>query len=310
VFQSIFVVLGVLIIVFVLFKLEGPQALARSIDQTPRASPGQLAQIIREYGYNLPIWDQLWHEILNYAQGNFGRSPATNQSVSALIRVALPRSLLLVGMSIVFALIIAIPLGIFQTVRRNKPSDYSLTALSFIFYATPAFLLGTLLQLVFEDTWHIFTPISQTESVVQIGTDWRQITPVMLTLSALTVAAFSRYMRSSMMDALTEDYVRTAKAKGAGQGRVLFRHAFRNALIPIITLLGLSLPAIAGGAVITETVFNYPGMGFLTFQAANSNQVQVVIGTTVVATALTVIGSLAADILYAVADPRIRYASR
>ena len=129
----------------------------------------------------------------------------------------------------------------------------------------------------------------------------------MLTLSSTTVAAFSRYMRSSMMDSLAEDYIRTARAKGAGRMRVLFRHAFRNALLPMITLLGLSLPAIAGGAVLTETVFNYPGMGLLVYTSAMNNDVQVVVATTVVATLLTVVGSLLADILYAVVDPRIRY---
>jgi peptide/nickel transport system permease protein len=108
---------------------------------------------------------------------------------------------------------------------------------------------------------------------------------------------------------LAEDYVRTARAKGAGEGRVLFRHAFRNALIPIITLLGLSLPTIAGGAVIVETVFNYPGMGLLTTSAALTSDVPVVVGTTIVTTVLTVAGSLLADIMYAIADPRIRYAS-
>jgi len=261
------------------------------------------------FGTNLPLWDQFWRELVNYSHLDFGRSN-TNQSVRSLIGTDMPRSLVLVGVSIIFSLIIAIPLGVFQTVRRNRPSDYSLTGLSFIFYAMPPFVLVTVLILLFEETWHVMSPISQTESVWQIAGNWRQITLPVLTLSAVTVAAFSRYMRSSMMDALTEDYVRTARAKGAGPGRVLFRHAFRNALIPIITLLGLSLPAIAGGAVITETVFNYPGMGYLTFISATSNQVQVVVGTTVVATVLTVIGSLVADILYAVADPRIRYASR
>lgn len=224
------------------------------------------------------------------------------------IKVALPRSLLLVGMSLVLSVIVAVPLGVFQTVRRNKPSDYVITAFTFIFYAMPAFLLGTLVLLIFESHWHIFQPISETESVAQIATNFRQITPVVVTLAAITIASFSRYMRSSMMDALTQDYVRTARAKGASQQRVLYRHAFRNAVIPIITLLGLSLPAVAGGAVITETVFNYPGMGLLTYQAATSNQVQVVVGTTIVFTILTVAGSLLADILYAVADPRIRYA--
>ena len=125
----------------------------------------------------------------------------------------------------------------------------------------------------------------------------------MLSLAALTIAAFSRYMRSSMMEAMTEDYVRTAKAKGASQRRVLYRHALRNALIPLITLLGLSIPGIVGGALITETVFNFPGMGLLTTQAAINNDVPLLLGTTFVAALATVAGSLLADILYAIVDP-------
>ncbi len=302
--------LGTLVIVYALFHIEGAQALARSIYVSPRATPVEINYVIKEYGFNRPIWVQLWREIVNYAHLDFGRNPTTNQSVRSLIGQYLPRSLLLVGMSTLFALIIAVPLGVFQTVRRNKPSDYFFTGLTFVLYATPAFVLGILLQWGFEQHWHIFEPPNDFEGVWQLASNWRQITLPVITLSALTIAAFSRYMRSSRRDAMTEDYVRTARAKGASRSRVLFRHAFRNALIPIITLLGLSVPAIAGGAVITETVFNYQGMGWLTATSAENNQVQVVVGTTVVFTVLTVIGSLAADILYAVADPRIRYAKK
>jgi peptide/nickel transport system permease protein len=307
VLQSVLVVLGALLITFVLFHLEGAQALARSIYTSPRASQTQINSVIQLYGFNLPVWDQFWHEIVRYVHLDFGKSPDTGQTVTSEISTALPRSLVLIGESTVFAIALALPLGVFQTVRRNKFSDYALTGLTFLFYAMPAFLLGELMILIFIVHLHWFGLINQSESISQVATS-RNIIPPVLTLSAVTVASFSRYMRSSMMDAMTEDYVRTARAKGAGQSRVLFRHAFRNALIPIITLLGLSLPAIAGGAVITESVFNYPGMGFLTAVAAQSNQVEVVVGTTVVATVLTVAGSLLADVFYVIADPRIRYA--
>lgn len=305
--QSILVILGTLLITFVLFHLEGAQALARSIYTSPRASQAQIESVIKLYGFDLPVWDQFWREIVRYVHLDFGKSPTSGQTVLELIKTDLPRSLILIGESTIFAVAVALPLGVFQTVRRNRFEDYALTGIAFVFYAMPAFLLGSLMILIFIVHLHWFGLISQTQSVWSVATS-RNVIPPLLTLSAVTVAAFSRYMRSSMMDALTEDYVRTAKAKGAGQGRVLFRHAFRNALIPIITLLGLSLPAIAGGAVITETVFNYPGMGFLTAQAATNNEVEVVVGTTVVAVVLTVAGSLIADILYVVADPRIRYA--
>lgn len=306
-FQAILVVFGVLLIVFVLYQLLGPEALARSILSTPKASQAQLNRIIRQYGFNLPFYDQLWQEVVRYAHLDFGRSPDTNLPVITEISVALPRSLVLIGISLVVAIGLALPLGMFQTVRRNKPSDYTLTTVAFIFYAMPDYVLGVILLLVFEDHFHVFTPISQSESPWQLALNWRQMTGPVITLSVTTIAAFSRYMRSAMMDALTQDYIRTAQSKGASELRVLFRHAFRNAMLPIITLLGLSLPAIAAGAVITETVFNYPGMGLLTVVSANANDVQTVVGTTVVFTLLTTIGSLVADVLYAVADPRIRY---
>ena len=180
--------------------------------------------------------------------------------------------------------------------------------MAFIFYATPPFVLGPLLVLFLAVDNHIFLPyVPPGDSIGQLATDWHAMVLPVFTLAAVTIAAFSRYMRSSMMDAMTQDYVRTARAKGASRSRVLFRHAFRNALIPIITLLGLSIPAIVSGAVITETVFNYPGMGFLTTRAAEQFDLGTVVGTTVVASIATVVGSLVADILYAVADPRIRY---
>lgn len=308
VFQSIFVVLFVLFIVFYLFHLEGPEALARSIDATPRASQSQLNAVIRIYGFNKPIWTQMWILLDQYCHLNFGRSAAANQQASTLIATDLPRSLLLIGMSTMFALIVAIPLGVYQVVRRNRPDDYVATGFAFVLYAAPDYLIGVLLVLVFAEHWHIFAPtISQSESIWRIATSWKQMTLPIFTLASTTVAAFSRYMRSSMMDSLAEDYIRTARAKGAGRLRVLFRHAFRNALLPMITLFGLTLPAIAGGAVLTETVFNYPGMGLLVYTSANNNDVQVVVATTVIATVLTVVGSLLADILYAVVDPRIRY---
>ena len=137
--------------------------------------------------------------------------------------------------------------------------------------------------------------------------DWRDLTLPVLTLALVTIALFSRYMRSAVLDNLSEDYVRTAKAKGASQRRVLWRHVMRNSLIPIATLLGLSLPAIISGALITESVFNYPGMGYLFYQSAQKQDYPVMLGFIVVVAIATVIGSLLADIAYAVLDPRVRY---
>ncbi|MGD0983593.1 MAG: ABC transporter permease [Acidimicrobiales bacterium] len=306
-FQAVVVVFGVILIVFGLFHLESTTVIAKAIIG-PRASAAQVQSVIRQLGLNRPLYYQVWRLIDNYAHFDFGTSYQFNSPVRALILAALPKTLLLVGTSTAFALLVAIPLGVFQTVRRNKPSDYALTSMAFIFYATPPFVLGPLLVLFLAVDHHVFLPyVPPGDSIGQLATDWHAMVLPVFTLAAVTIAAFSRYMRSSMMDAMTQDYVRTARAKGASRSRVLFRHAFRNALIPIITLLGLSIPAIVSGAVITETVFNYPGMGFLTTRAAEQFDLGTVVGTTVVASIATVLGSLVADILYAVADPRIRY---
>lgn len=307
--QAILVMILVLLLVFALGHLI-PGGAARAA-LGPRASRVAIHQFNVDNGYTLPLYRQFWRYIYELLPPrlNLGYSYHYNQGVSTVIGEFLPKTLVLVGISTLLALIVAIPLGILQVIRRNKPVDYALTGLSFIFYAMPAFLLGTLLILYFGVDLHWFsTEAPQASTVVGILKDPRGLVLPELTLAAVTIASFSRYMRSSMMEAMTEDYVRTARAKGASPPRVLFIHALRNALIPIITLLGLSIPGIVSGALLTETVFNFPGMGLLTYKAAINTDIPLLLGTTVVATIATVVGSLLADILYAIVDPRIRYA--
>jgi peptide/nickel transport system permease protein len=306
--QAIVVVFGVTLLVFLLSHVIPGGAARAALGQ--RATAFQIHQFNRINGYDLPIWEQFYRYCKDLVlHVDLGYSYKRNQPVASLVEEDLPKTLVLVGISTVFAVLAAIPLGVLQVVRRNKPVDYVLTSVAFVGYSMPAFLLGQLLILYFAIDLHWFsTEAPQASSVRGILADPRDLVLPVLSLSAITIAAFSRYMRSSMMEALAEDYVRTARAKGAGEGRVLFRHALRNALIPIITLLGLSLPGIVGGAVITETVFNFPGMGLLTTQAAFNDDVPLLLGTTFVAAVATVAGSLLADILYAVVDPRVRYA--
>jgi peptide/nickel transport system permease protein len=307
--QAIIVILGVILITFILARLI-PGGEARAVLGT-KATDSGIARFNRLNGLDLPIWDQFWQYLEGiFAHLNLGYSYKYNQGVRQVIGERLPKTLTLVGFSVLIALVIAIPLGILQVVRRNKPIDYALTGTSFFLYAMPDFLIGTLLIIWFSFDLHWF-PVSPPDdaSAWAIVTDPRAFVLPIITLAATTIASFSRYMRSSMMDALAEDFVRTARAKGASNRRVLYGHALRNALIPLITLLGLSLPAIVSGALITETVFNYPGMGLLTVQSAFNDDIPTVLGTTLVITVATVIGSLLADILYAVADPRIRLGS-
>ena len=306
--QAIVVVFGVVLLTFILTKIV-PGGAARAA-LGPKATPLQIQTYNNAHHYNVSIYQQFWIYIWDIVRhGYLGYSDKYNQSVRSLIQGRLPKTLVLVGISTIFALLVSIPLGILQVVRRNKPIDYFLTGASFVGYAMPAFLLGELLILWFalDLQWFPFEA-PQASSVWGILSDPQALVLPVVSLAVLTIAGFSRYMRSSMMEALTEDYIRTARAKGAGPRRVLYRHALRNALIPIITLLGLTLPAIVGGAIITETVFNYPGMGLLTTNAATQNDIPLLIGTTFVAAIATVVGTLIADLLYAVVDPRVRYA--
>jgi peptide/nickel transport system permease protein len=309
VLQALIVIVIVLLLVFFLAHII-PGGAARAA-LGPRASEQAIRQFNHENNYDRPLIVQfllylknlVWHHYLGY-------SYHFNQGVSAIIAERLPKTLVLLGLSTIVALIIAIPLGILQVVRRNKPVDYVLTGASFVFYAMPSFLLGSLLILYFAVDIPLFSvEAPQGQTVGAILSDPRGLVLPVITLAAITIASFSRYMRSSMMETMTEDYVRTARAKGARSHRVLFVHALRNALIPIITLLGLSIPAIVSGAVIVETVFNYPGMGLLTYQAALNTDIPLLLGTAFVATLATVVGSFLADVMYATVDPRIRYAS-
>ncbi|HUY62061.1 MAG TPA: ABC transporter permease [Candidatus Dormibacteraeota bacterium] len=305
VLQAGVVLFGVSIIVFILLHLL-PGGPARAV-LGPRANQVQILAFEREYGLLKPLPLQYLAWANQLIHGNLGFSFKQNQTVDALLGENLPRTALLVGVATLLALLIAVPLGIYQAVRRNRPDDYVLTGASFLFYSMPTFFLGIILIILFSDTFPIL-PSTGPQSTASL---WSQIPNLILpiaTLCLVTLALFSRYMRSSMLENMVQDYVRTARAKGVSDRGVLFKHVLRNALIPIVTLIGLSLPGILSGALVTESLFNYPGMGLLFWSAAQNQDYPVLLGTTMVVGVAVVVGSLLADILYAVVDPRVRYA--
>jgi peptide/nickel transport system permease protein len=271
------------------------------------ASSAQIAAFNAENGYNHPLVIQYFDYLDRLLHGNLGFSYKQNQSVAALLGQDMPASIVLVGLSTIVALLVALPLAVLQAVRRNHPSDYALTGASLLFYSTPTFWLGlTLIDLLAVRT-HLFPPAAPQGNALQVLQDPGGLVLPVITLALVSIASFSRYMRSSMLDQLAEDYVRTARAKGARERIVLWRHVFRNALAPLITLVGLSVPNILSGALITETVFNYPGMGLLFWNSAIAKDYPVLLGVTIVVAVATILGSLLADLAYAVADPRVRY---
>jgi len=306
--QAAVVVLLVTVITFILLRaIPGNVAIA-ILGPSAYRNPAVVAQFNQQYGFDKPWFSQYLLWLGHLLQGNLGYSWKLNQSVASLLGQRLPKTIILVGIATLLALIIAIPVGLWQAVRRNHAVDYTFTPLSFLFYAAPTFFVGTVLILVFSVHLQWFGPEAPQGGIVSDLTDWRDLVLPVVTLALVTIALFSRYMRSSVLDNITEDYVRTAKAKGASSRRVLWRHVLRNSLIPIATLLGLSIPGILSGALITESVFNYPGMGFLFYQSAQNQDYPVLLGFIIVVAIATVVGSLLADIAYAALDPRVRYA--
>jgi peptide/nickel transport system permease protein len=302
--QSIVVVIGVTIATFILLHLL-PGSPIRAI-LGPRATPLAIHQLTVELGLNKPIPTQYAVWVNNLLHLNLGYSYKLDQPVTALLSERIPKTMFLVGVSLILAIVIAIPLGVVMAVRRTKPDDYVLTGLSFIFYSMPTFWLGLLLIGLFSAILNWFPPEAPQDQFGVFSQLNGMVLPI-ATLTLVTVALFSRYMRSSVLEQTVQDYVRTARSKGLSSSAVLFHHVLRNALIPVITLIGLSLGGILSGAVVVESVFNYPGMGLLFFQSAVDDDFPVLLGVTVVVALATVLGNLVADLLYAVIDPRIRY---
>jgi peptide/nickel transport system permease protein len=224
--------------------------------------------------------------------------------VDSILARDLPNDLLLVGTALVLAVLIAVPLGIFQASRRGKPFDQTATGVSFFLYAMPSFWLGLLLVQFLAVNSPIFpAEAPQSDS---IGNLKALVLPI-ATITLVSYALFSRYMRSSAIDTLASDYIRTARAKGASQVRVLVRHTLRNSFAAMVTLIGLSLPAVLTWGVTVEYVFNYPGTGLTFYNAAVTDDYPLELGVIVLVGVVTVTGSLLADIAYAMLDPRIRY---
>jgi peptide/nickel transport system permease protein len=308
IFQGFLVILLVIIGTFLLehFVPGGPAVVALG----RRATPSNIRIYNVQNGLDRPMIVQLLSYLNQALHLNLGYSLIQHAPVWYLIKSALGHTVMLITVALIIQFALAVPLGNLQAQRRNSNFDYVATCVTFVLYATPVFLIGEFLISIFAIKIHLFpVTVNPAGGAYAIFTSPVQYVLPVLTLSLLGVGGLSRYQRSSMLDTLTQDYIRTAKAKGLPHKKVISRHAIRNSMLPMITIMGLSLPSIVGGALITETIFDIPGMGLLTLRSATNYDMPVVVGTTIVAAAVTVIGSIVADILYAIADPRIRLGS-
>ena len=304
---SIVVVIGVSIFIFLLLHAIYPSPARNVLGLS--AKPAQIAAWNKTNGYDDPVVVQYLRYMNNLLHGNLGYSYAENQTVLALFQERVWRSVYLSGISLLIAVVIALPLGIFQAVKRNSIGDNVATSAAFILYSMPSFFLGLILIQVFALTFPIFNfEASQSLSVWAVMGDWYSMTLPIFTLALIVVASFSRYMRSSSMDVLAQDYIKVARAKGLPERLVLWRHLVRNASLPMVTLIGLSLPALLAGNLIIESLFNYQGLGLLFYESLNKVDYPVMLAYTLAGAVLVVIGNLIADIALTIADPRIRLA--
>jgi len=304
--QGLAVVFVVTVVVFGLLHAL-PGGPARAI-LGPKANAAALASFAKANDLDkpLPVQYVLW--IGKVVRGDLGYSYTQNQDVISLIGERLPKTLILTVLSVLVALVIGVPLGMAQAARRGGIVDRSMTVLSLAAYSVPIFLVGVLGVWLFSVKWGLLpAQAPQGTSVGQILSQPSGLVLPVLSLGVGSAAVFSRYMRSSTVENLVQDYVRFAQAKGAKRSRIMFRHVARNALGPIATQLGLFLPVLLAGTVITESVFNYPGMGLLFWNAATARDYPVELGVVLIVALATVVGSLLADIAYAILDPRIRY---
>jgi peptide/nickel transport system permease protein len=279
----------------------------------PHLDPAGRAALRARFGLDQPLPLQYLKWLGNILIGNFGFSFATNQAVSTVIAQRFPATLQLFGISLLVALVLAIFLGVISAIRQNSPLDYTVTTISYFGLAMPAFLLGLFLQDIFAVQLH-WLPVSGTTTLGMTYDPFNATLDHLLhlvlpvtALSVLFVAGWSRYMRSSMIETTKQDYMRTARAKGVSPTSGLVRHALRNALIPLITVVAIDFGAIAGGAVITEGIFAWPGMGSLFLDSLQSRDFPVLLAILVLSGFLVVLFNLIADVLYGVMDPRIRY---
>ena len=305
--SSIIVLVGISIFIFLLLHAIYPTP-ARAVLGL-RATNAQVAAFNKANGFDDPVIVQYLRYMRGLLHGNLGYSYSENQSVNSLFAERVARSAYLSGISLLLAILIALPLGIFQAVKRNSLGDNVATSLAFILYSMPSFFLGIILIQIFAISFPIFNfEASQSTNVWVVIGDWPSMFLPILTLTLITVAAFSRYMRSSSIDVLAQDYIKVARAKGLPERQVLIRHLVRNASLPMITLVGLFLPALLAGNLIVESLFNYQGLGLLFYDSLGKADYPVLLAYTLLGAVFVVIGNLVADIALTVADPRIRLA--
>lgn len=272
-----------------------------------KASPERAAAVRKQLGLDRPIYVQYADWIGNVARGNFGNSLISDRPILNDLAKRLPRTIELIVASMILAIVVGIPLGVIAANYRNQMPDILVSIISLLGVSTPVFVSGTLLLLVFGVRWQIL-PATGYVSITEnpLGHLEHLLMPA-VTLALLEAAVILRMTRSSLLEVLSEDYVRTARAKGLGQRIVLYQHALRNALIPVVTIIGIQAGTLLGGTVIVEYIFNWPGVSTYLLAAINQRDYPVIQAIILIIATLFVLLNLVTDLVYAAIDPRIKY---
>lgn len=301
------VLFGVTVISFLIINMAPGSPVDMIID--PNISAADIAARKEALGLNAPLYVQYWHWLTNMLQGNLGYSMTTYRPVSEMIGERIWPTVLLMGSSLIVGLMISIPLGILSATKQYSKLDYLCTAGSLFGISVPTFFLGLSSIYVFS----LLLKWLPSSGMVTLGTGgdivdrFEHLLMPMMVLGAFFAGKMVRYVRSCMLEILDQDYLRTARAKGLHESVVINRHAFRNGLIPIVTVVGLEVAALLGGAVITEQIFSWPGLGQLTMESVMSRDYSTLMGLNCMAAVVVLLVNLLTDIVYSIVDPRIRY---
>jgi len=314
--QAIPLLVGIATITFIIVHLAPGDPMDVYLEERHRreVDPQVIELIRKKYGLDQPLHVQYVRWIGNLAHGDLGESFRYRRPVASLIAERIPYTLQLTVLALLSDALLGIALGIFAAVRQYSTADKVVTIGSLVIYSIPGFWLALMLVLVFSVNLGWF-PTSQTRSLdydlLSTGEKvldrlWHLVLPVFV-LGIASAAGTARYMRNRLLEVLSEEYVLAARARGLRERAVILKHAVRNALIPIVTLYGLSLPFLLGGAVLIERVFAWPGMGLLSVEAIGARDYPIILATTMIAAVLVVLGNLLADVTYAIVDPRVSY---
>jgi peptide/nickel transport system permease protein len=306
--ESLIVLAVMSVAIYALIGLMPGDPIDLMINANPNLTPADAARLKALYGLDLPLYERYWNWLTAALGGDFGYSRLFSRPVLDVLPAYLGRTAILMGTSFALAVAIAIPTGVWAATRPYSRADYVVNLLSFAGISVPPFWLALLLIMLFAvGLGWLPAGGMQTVGLDSLADKAAHLVLPVLALTLLSVAGVTRYVRAEMIGVLRQDYVRTARAKGVPERQVVWRHALRNALIPVVTVLALDFGALFSGALITETVFAYPGMGKLIYDAILGNDFNMALIGLLFATLLTLVGNLLADLAYARLDPRISY---